>query len=53
MERMNGQRILVERPAMGGVGAAYPDEPARRETAAQSGNYQWHHAYFEGRLPLA
>jgi len=53
MERMNGQRILVERPAMGGVGAAYPGEPARRETAAQSGNYQWYHAYFEGRLALA
>ena len=38
---------------MGGVGAAYSDEPAWRETEAQSGNYQWHRAYFEGRLPLA
>src|SRR4051812_30929353 len=30
---------------MGGVGAAHPDESARCETEAQSGNHQRHRAY--------
>ena len=38
---------------MGGVGAADSDEAARCEAEAQSGNYQWYCACFEGRLPLA
>jgi hypothetical protein len=38
---------------MGGVGAAHSDASARRKAEAQSGNYQWDHAYCEGRLPLA
>src|ERR1700690_3584001 len=52
-ERIDGQRILDERPAMGGVEIAHSNGPARRETAAQPGSDQWHHPRFEGWLPLA
>jgi hypothetical protein len=34
-----GQRVLVERSAMGGVGATDSDAPARRKAEAQSGNH--------------
>src|ERR1700739_949092 len=48
-----GQRILDERPAMGGVGTAHSDEPARCKTETQPRGYQRHRACFAGWMPLA